>query len=300
MATTTSKLRVIAGAAIIVAGCAGRDDQQVTATTNAALESAPTGVDEALQPPIESAEVYVTLESPREDCPALVSAPCSGGYLVREVNRDGRMRTVSRFVSELERGALEQAGGAGKGELLLRGHFGPAERRTSSAPFTILGAWRGLPGVEPSPLDRYVAVDSNGDRLEARLLNRGGEHPIGSVSVAGCAPRLVDPTWLTARVLGHGAIVAGRLDDGILEAGQVFIRLPDYPGPCPGLRMLCGDRTATYERDANHCLEPTGCVERHFCPLFLPECDPGYRLVSWASQPNGCAAFACDPAFLTQ
>jgi hypothetical protein len=219
---------------------------------------------------------------------------------VREVNRDEPLRTVSRFVSELESGALEQTGGAGKGELLLRGHFGTAERRASAVPFTILEAWRGLPGVAPSPRDRYVAVDGQGDRLEASLLNRGGEHLIGSVSVAECAPRLVDPAWLTARVLAHGALIAGRLDGGILEAGQVFIRLPDYAGPCPGLRMLCGDRTATYERDANRCLEPTGCVERQFCPLFRPQCDPGYRLVSWASRPDGCPAFACDPGFLSQ
>src|SRR6202035_267505 len=119
-------------------------------------------------------------------------------------------------------------------------------------------------------------------------VNGEGAHPLDAVSVAGVTARLVDAAWLTARVVSRGALVAGHLAGEALDADQVYLRLPDVVGPC-SLRLLhCGDDVATFDRDVNRCLVPTGCAVRGFCPQFVPSCDPGYQLVEWPSEPQAC------------
>jgi hypothetical protein len=289
---TTSKLRVIAGAALIVAGCAGHDDNEITATTTAALEPSPAT-------PFAPTDTYAVLER----CAVQGEQTCVGGYWIREVNRVDGLRLVSALdVSRLGTEALAQASGGGN-ELVVRGAFGPADRRTGLHPFLVYEAWRGLPDVGPILGDGYFTVNKDGDELFASLVNTGWEKRIGTVSVA-FAPRLVDTAWLSSRVLEHGALVAGRVEGSAfealrLDANQVYVRLPDTVGPCPMEELFCGDETATYERDENRCLVPTGCATPRACPMYIPVCDPGYVLRSWASQPAACPAYACDPAFLS-
>jgi hypothetical protein len=101
-------------------------------------------------------------------------------------------------------------------------------------------------------------------------------------------------------VLEHSGLVAGGFNGSTLDAEQIFVRLPDYPGPCPFFLIRCTTGTPTFDRDDNLCLLPTGCAVPGTCATVVPGCDPGYQLVSWAAQPDACAAYACDPAFVSQ
>ena len=161
----------------------------------------------------------------------------------------------------------------------------------------MLEVWRGLPDVGPLPWNEaYWAPEPNA--LAVRRLNQPFEIPVEAIDVSGFAPPRVDEAWLLSRVTEHGALVAGRLRDGRLEASQVFVRLPDVVGPCPLLHLACGKRVETFERDTDRCLVPTGCVQRQLCPEMIPGCAPGYVLATWPSEPGACLAFACDPGFL--
>ena len=295
----TSKLRVIVGAAIVVAGCAGRDDSQTTATsTEAMISPAPTAVEHVPLPPSQSTDVYIMVEPP---APCLRwAAPCLDGFWVHELDRDSRLHHVSGFdIDHLAPGTMEQAVG-GLRSLILRGQFEPADKRTGEEGFIVLEAWRPLPDIEARWWDQYFTVEATGDTYEAHPVNTNLSRPVEAFSLSGVDIPYVDTAWLTSRVLAHGAIVPGRIVETTLEVGNVFIRLPDIAGPCPLFRLYCGNETATYSRDGNRCFQSTGCVERHLCPQLLPVCSPGYSLVSWASQPDGCLAFACDPSFLNQ
>jgi hypothetical protein len=63
---------------------------------------------------------------------------------------------------------------------------------------------------------------------------------------------------------------------------------------------VCPDATpvTTYTRDANLCLDFAACVTPGVCTLAVPACAAGYTLESWASGPQGCAQYACDPSFI--
>jgi hypothetical protein len=135
--------------------------------------------------------------------------------------------------------------------------------------------------------------------LVAHVLDSAWSRVIGSVSLTGLPPS-VDSAWLSGRVQGGGAIVAGRFDGWTLQAAQVFLRLPDVVGPCPDFVYWCGNETPTFTLGADRCMVPTGCAVRGVCPEYLPACEPGYDLLSWPSQPHGCPAFACMPAWLDQ
>jgi len=295
----TSKLRVLAGAAILVAGCAGHDDEEVTATTTGTLEPSSATPSE----PSEPSEVYVALES----CAAQAGGACTGGYWVREVNRAVGARLVAAFdVSRLPSQAMKQATGGGD-ELIFRGLFGRPEGPLGLRPFLALDAWRGLPGVQAPADDLYFAVETTADGAVASLLNGRQTRRIDAVAVPG-APAFVDTGWLTSRALQHGAIVAGGFDGSSLEAAQVFVHLPDSAGLCSTDRVLplasidregCGSEEATFQRTDDMCLVSTGCVAPRPCPMIRPACDPGYVLSSWPTGPAGCLAFACDPAFLS-
>jgi len=240
--------------------------------------------------------VFVVLESPNT-----CEESCAGGFWVRQLNREAFPRYVSKLdFSKLSRAAIAQAAGAGVGELLFRGTFERFEERVGADAFVVLGAWRGMPDVNPAPLDPYVTVETIDERLVAHLLNLWWERPIETVSVTGFAPPLVDTSWLSARVLSGGAIVAGRFDEASLDAAQVFVRLPDVVGPCPLFQYYCGERVATYTLAPDRCLIATGCAVPRDCPEYLPGCYPGYERLSWPSQPDACPAYACQPAFLSQ
>ncbi len=287
----TSKLLVIAGAALVVASCAGHDDREDTATTTAALVGSSAGG--------TSFQVYVALEAPNEPCAGDALPVCPAGNWLRVLNGDSGPRLVSKLdLSQLPLTVLEQALGAGKDKLIFRGQFGPNDSpATGYSEFIAFEAWRGLPDVPVTPNDRYFAVETINDVPFADVLNLPVKQPVAGVAV-DFAPPFVDRGWLTSRVMTRGAVVLGHVAGMTLEAAQVYLRLPELKGPCPMYRILCGDRTATYERDDNRCLLPTGCVVRTACPLVIPACQRGYRLVDWATLPHGCPEYACDPEFI--
>jgi hypothetical protein len=218
---------------------------------------------------------------------------------VSEINGTLPAHLVSTFdVSQLPGGAIEQANGGGDA-LIFRGRFGPVDDRRG-ATFIASEAWRGLPDVESPATDPVVAIQTVDGALVAHPLNESSETVLGTLSVSGFAPPLVETTWLTSRVLAGGALVAGEVHGTTLEASQVFVRLPDRVGPCSDVLPHCeGDEVPTFERDQDLCLVSTGCVVPRACPMYRPECAPGYVLAAWPSQPGGCLSFACDAAFLT-
>ena len=315
----TSKLGVIAGVAIVVAGCAGHDDQDPTATSTASLESVSavpnadktanaTAPLELVEPPQVTADVYVRLVSPGVSC----EESCTGDFWLQELNLEALPRYVHKLdFSALPKLALGMVSGGGDGQVIFRGEFAPSG--TSPAPvappgkvpstFFVLEAWRGLPDVSAPPLDPYATVETFEGQLVAHLLDGPWGRPIKSVSTTGSLPAWVDAAWLTTRIMDHGAIVAGRFDGWTLDAAQVYLRLPDVVGPCAMERFAvhCDiGQVATYTMTDNLCEVFAGCAKPGLCPLLAERCEAGYDLVSWTSQPDACQASTCEPAFISQ
>ena len=119
---------------------------------------------------------------------------------------------------------------------------------------------------------------------------------------------MVDGKWLTNRIEEHDALVAGKFVAGqkfstgteqILSASQVFVKIPEAPGPCPVFKLAAcpNGQTRTYVRNADRCILPAACVSGGACALFVPQCAPGYTLQSWTGGKFACQAYACDPAW---
>ena len=283
-------------------GCAASDGSSDPGTVGEAVD--------------ELSVSFVTLRADMRRC----AAPLCGGYFVREVNRKDAERYVSRldFDTSMPAEAIEDVRSAPATELVLRGHLGRQDSRFHTPSFVVIEAFRGMPGVTPGedaafyqvharkpPIDCFVAPCPN---EIAQLLNTSMQAEFDRVSVDRAALLWVDKGWLTSRIEARGAIAAGALGEGahypggfeqVLEASQVFLRLPERVGPCPLRATLsCAEGTvAVDERTEERCLTQVACVKQGICPLFDPACAPGYTLTSWPSAPNGCPAFACDPLF---
>jgi hypothetical protein len=128
--------------------------------------------------------------------------------------------------------------------------------------------------------------------------------------VASAAVGFVDQAWLTNRVENGGALVAASLQSGqkfpggtekVLDASQVFLRLPESSGPCPMIAApnCGGSKVLSHERTADRCVIPTGCVASGICSMMLPSCGEGYTLSTWMGQ-QGCNQAACDPTWVVQ
>jgi hypothetical protein len=127
----------------------------------------------------------------------------------------------------------------------------------------------------------------------AYKLNTSWSGLCDAVRIDSIGVPLLDRTWLADRAL-HGAIVAGHMESGTMNASQVFVRLPDPMGPCPDFVTHCGEgQMPTYTRTARRCLMPSKCVAPAICPLGVPNCAPGYKRVSWTN----ATAYVCDPSF---
>ncbi len=157
--------------------------------------------------------------------------------------------------------------------------------------------YRALPrtkSAEPAPFYRAHVSRSGVD--SATEVNVGKIRAFHALDVSGAADRFVDQPWLSARVLDGAALVSGTIASGVLHANAVFVRVPEIVTCLKPIEACGGGTLPTYERDANRCLVPSGCVHPAMCPMYIPACEPGYLRTSWPG-PHGCSAFACDPIF---
>lgn len=262
---------------------------------------------------------FVTLRADLSTC----AAPLCGGYFVHDVNRQRAEQYVSRldFEASLPADVIDDVRSAPLGELVLRGHVGRQETRSHSRPFVVLEAFRGMPGVTPRAGAAFYQVSARKPPIAclvapcpneiASLLNTNVAGEFDRVAVDRAALSWVDKGWLSSRVAAHGAIVAGMFEEGahfpggfeqVLDASQVFVRLPEHVGPCPASPVLtCMARTiAVQERTEDRCITQVACVTPGICPLLAPACPAGYSLTSWTAAPHGCPAYACDPSFILE
>jgi len=261
---------------------------------------------------------FVTLRVDARRC----RAPLCGGYFVRDVNGQGTEVYVSGLdftESHLATDTIADIRSAPASELVMRGRLGLPQVPFQTRQLVVLDAFRGMPGVTLREDDTFYQVHPRKPPIQCLVapcpnemavrLNTMTEDAFDRVSVDRAALTWVDKGWLASRVAAHQAVVAGALVQGehfpggfeeVLDASQVFVRLPDNAGTCPaGPQLLCSEGTiAAEERTVDRCLVQTACVKPGICPLYAPACAPGYTLSSWPALPSGCLAFACDPSFV--
>ena len=292
----------------VFAGCASASEAPLAVEAEASLE------------PISSSFAgYVSVRRDTREC----SRPMCGGYFVHELNRS----LADRYVPALDLTALglgptsERAlRDAPDDELVLRGRPGSADPRSGMRALVVTEAYHGMPGVKVTKGDVFYAMAPRDPQVEcfavpcpnevARPINGSTTRVFDTLRVDRAAWPHVDRDWLAARALSHGGLVAGTFappDDShadrklVLDASQVFVRLPDRAGPCAtGTSAACDSgEVMTFRRTPDRCMVPTGCVKPGICALLIPACGAGYVRVSWRADSGGCNAFACDPAFLS-
>jgi Domain of unknown function (DUF6748) len=255
---------------------------------------------------------YYTLSRDHRMCPA----PACGGYWLREVNTSNVEYVSTLDLSALEDSplALEQLRGAPDEELVLHGnvlHF--SQDKPPRSVLGVIEAYRGMPGVVAAEAEAFFEVADVVFRSElAILLNRDEHRPFGSFDMDR-VDHNVQTSWLVWRLRERRAIARGILregDDGtggdarVLDASQVYLRLPETRGPCPlALRPVpaCEEGTVVvFTRNPDRCLVPAGCDKPGICPLFVLGCADGYRSFSWSSAPNACQVSVCDPAWVSE
>ena len=228
------------------------------------------------------------------------------------------MKALDFAQSGLSAEDVAKAEGAGRGELVLRGKLG-STGRDGYRTFIVTEAYRGMPGVQPLAGQSFFKASSLGIKCitapcfseEALKLNTTQKTRFASYSVARASRPLVDQEWLTRRVAGHDAIVAAAFITGqtfpggadkILDASQVYLRLPEQSGPCPVMKLAaCPEgQDWAWERNEDRCVLPMGCVESGACAAYVPACDDGYTLQSWSGGMFACSVYACDPTFTVE
>jgi hypothetical protein len=265
---------------------------------------------------------FVTLRADLRRC----LAPLCGGFFVRDVNGQGTEQYVSKLdfqESGLLTDAIADVQSAPANELVLRGHLGQQEPLYQTRPFMVLEAFRGMPNVTPRDGDAFYQVHARRPPIAcfvapcpneiASLLNTNSQETFDRISVDGAALPWVDKQWLASRVATHNAVAAGTFADGesfpggverVLEASQVFVRLPELVGPCPARpEFRCTEGTVVLQqRTEDRCMVQVGCVSQNICPQSrdIPECQSGYALTSWTVPPSGCPTYACDPSFVVR
>jgi len=258
---------------------------------------------------------FVTLTRDTRRC----VSPLCGGYYLTDVNTTREPRYVSGL--DFSQSNLDQATVLETPfeELVLFGVLGPRETRFNTRPLIVQEAYRGLPGMVRRATDRFYTVAVNNPPIvciTAPCNNASGQQVnrrIAPVSLTGVdvtealAP-MVDGAWVNARIERDGALVAGRVVNGasfpggrarILNASQVFIRLPFEAAACPLVRFPpCAEPLVrTYQRNDDRCVLPSECVEGGACILSVPSCAEGYTLSSYTAGMFACASYVCDPTF---
>ena len=263
---------------------------------------------------------YVTLRRDARKC----ASPMCGGYFVHDVNRAtaetyvaGLDLVPASLLPELEDSVLA----APAEELVLRGKLGPVESAHGTREFLVSEVYRGMPGSAPADADVFFTTKTHTPAIQcitapcnneiATRLNSTKTTSFTSYNVIDALPSFGDQAWLTGRQQTHGAITAGSIVKGtkqpggyeqVMTATQVYVRLPDVLGPCPKVAQpsCASGKVPTFKRSLDRCLVFTTCVKPGICPQFLPACDEGYTLSTWAQSSLGCKAMACDPTFLSE
>jgi hypothetical protein len=311
---TFASLSLISFAALasLSLGCAAEvaapsADDETTATSEAELSM--------------SREAFVLVRRDARRC----MAPLCGGYYVHEVNLSSTKETyvsgLDLSLAGLDDASVAKVWSAPAEELLLKGKLGTIEKKYGTRAFLVTEAYRGMPGVAPvsgeafwqahvrTPAIQCFAAPCNNEL--ALKLGAKAETAFTTLSVACASKPFVDQAWLAHQVTTYGAIVAATMHNGakfpagyekVLDASQVFLKLPLATPPCPmfPLHQCPEGQLNTFSRSADLCSIPTGCATRGICSMAMPACADGYTLASWAAAPSACPAYACDPSFLSE
>jgi hypothetical protein len=303
-----------------VASCAfesPKEREELPINSSLLLTQAEQSREEAIE---KSKEINAYALVVRRDTRRCVAPRC-GGYVIRLLNN-----SLERYISGIDIKALDpvtlkQMAGAGDGEIVLRGYFGTPEKTFNTRPFVALEVYRGMPGIVFASGEQFYQATGREPEIEcliapcpnevATLLNTKKSRYFDGYSVKRSVVSWGDEAWLTERIRADGAIVSARFTNGehfpggyeqILDASNVFVRLPYSDGPCPltPIRKCEEPLVNVFTRTPDRCVVPNGCVRPSVCPAFVPVCPTGYTLDSWAVAPDGCSAFTCDPSFLVQ
>lgn len=247
--------------------------------------------------------------------------PMCGGYWIHDVNRatvrevyvPGFDFSVSNLINEEDRADVTNAPNF---EVVLFGKLGAL--KGGYRDFVVTSAWRGMPGMQfKEGADTFYSVAEATIQcfaapcptMKATKLHTTSSILFHDLSVERAAKPLVDQNWMTARVTDKGALVAGRFVNGaqvgtgverVLDAAQVFVKLPDMTQSCPRTSLpLCpSPKQNVWVRNTNLCTMPAGCAQPGACAAYVPSCEDGYSLQSWTGGMFACTQYACDPAFL--
>ena len=290
-------------------GTTAQAASQATAPTEASMTSASST---AIAPTTSVLALIVSRD--QRLCPT----PLCGGYIIRVLNIGQNQYVSGIDFSAIDPTSKSQMTGAADGKLVMNGTFSRPDPTFHTQQFIAKTMYRGMPGITPASGEGFYTAADRVPPIEclvapcpneiATLVNTTKTTAFDAFSVARASAPFVDQPWLTERVRHHGAVVSAAFVSGaqqpcgletILDSSQVFIRLPYSDGPCPlvPIRVCDPPGVYVYMRSVDRCLIPDGCVVPGVCPLFMPSCSAGYTLQSWATLPNACPAYACDPTF---
>jgi hypothetical protein len=270
---------------------------------------------------VSQTSLFYSVRRDGRTCPS----PACGGYFLKELNRGTPERYVSRFELPLTLWDDETASrvlDAPDGELVVRGSLASDEVTTTTPHLVVWQAFRGLPGAIAATPDRFYQVTAREPPIScfvapcnnelASLVNGGSVTDFTTVSVARALQPRMDAAWLLGRVERHGAVVLASWANGqkypggyeeVLMVSQVFIRLPDRPGPCDDPSpTVCPDPYLTgYVRDAERCFDVDGCILPEQCaiPIFRA-CPEGFTRTTWTTNEGSCVAAVCEPSFVVE
>jgi hypothetical protein len=243
-----------------------------------------------------------------------------GGYFVTDVNRANPgahyVNALDFSKSGLDAQTVDKALDGVGGKLVLRGKLGAEETSFHTRPFVVSDAWRGLPGVTAPSGDGFYTVESMFIQCfttpcptgRATRLNAGGATIFHEMNLDAAALPRVDQQWLTSRIYAHDALVSASFVSRpggpggtakVLTASQVFVKLPEAPGPCPQYKLMAcpSGQVRSFTRSVDRCELPAACVTPGVCPYFVPNCGADYSLQSWSGGQHACQVYACDPTF---
>ncbi len=250
---------------------------------------------------------YVTIRKDQRRC----ASPMCGGWFVKDVNRNGNEQYVAALnfaPAHLDDATVELAQGP---DVVLQGRL--EKTRTAYYNFRIFNAFRGLPGKSPQTGDTFYRVAQANVQcvrapcpsLQATKLNNGTQTYFMAADLSRASVGQLDQNWLNDRIETKGALVAGRFtqvnrvgvgQETILDAADVYVKLPELPGPCPQYKLAaCSPGYVHgFTRNVDRCIVPTGCVIAPRCAQIRPGCATDYTAVTWAGP---CPQWACDPTF---